>query len=323
MRPAGNSPIRPRGEARHVAQTPGNQRVFALWRRPSLTNCLHSVLAQRRVNKTIRCGKSCSQINLNVSIAPRKKPPCRRSTPWSPFSKKVWRGLAADFTPPYMVALMSTSKKSTAQDSDKSLLRQFRDGQNDAATELYVRYASRLLALAKNQTSSQLATRFDPEDVVQSVFRTFFRRASAGLYDVPAGEQLWQLLLVLALNKVRSLAVHHRAQKRDAGKTIPIEQLQLPSQREDGTPMQILAMVVDDLMAELTESQRQIVQLRMEGHTIGEIAERTGRSRRTAERVMQEFRHRLSVLIDGDQFENENENESNDESRDDRNQRNE
>ena len=215
-----------------------------------------------------------------------------------------------------MVVVMSTEKNSTAQISDKSLLRQLRDGQNDAATELYVRYASLLLALAKNQTSSQLATRFDPEDVVQSVFRTFFRRATAGLYDVPPGEQLWQLLLVLALNKVRGLAVYHRAKKRDASKTVAIESLHHPSQIDDGTPMQILTMLVDELLAELSESQRQIVQLRIEGHTIGEIAERAGRSQRTVERVMQEFRHRLSDLIDGD-------NVSPEESSDDRNQPNE
>ncbi len=178
-----------------------------------------------------------------------------------------------------------------------------------------MRYASRLLALARNQTSSHLATRFDPEDVVQSVFRTFFRRATAGLYDVPAGEQLWQLLLVLALNKVRSLAIHHRAQKRDAAKTIPIETLHHPSHVDDGTPMQILTMVVDELLADLTETQRQIVQLRIEGHTIGQIAEQTGRSRRTAERVMQEFRQRLSELIDGDDV-------STSESNDDRDQSN-
>jgi RNA polymerase sigma-70 factor (ECF subfamily) len=133
------------------------------------------------------------------------------------------------------------------------------------------------------------------------------------LYDVPASEQLWQLLLVLALNKVRGLAVHHRAQKRDATKTVTIEKLNQPSQVDDGTPMQILTMVIDELLADLSETQQQIVQLRIEGNTIGQIADETGRSRRTVERVMQEFRQRLSELIDGDDV-------STGESDDDRNQ---
>ena len=53
--------------------------------------------------------------------------------------------------------------------SDRSLLLRFQEGNQDAATALYVRYARRLQALAKAQTGKQLATRFDPEDVVQSV----------------------------------------------------------------------------------------------------------------------------------------------------------
>ncbi len=107
--------------------------------------------------------------------------------------------------------------------SDRSLLRRFRSGEQDAATEIYVRYARRLQALAARQAGADLASRFDPEDVVQSVFRTFFRRASAGYYEAPAGEELWRLLLVLSLHKVRDLATHHRAQKRDVGRTWSVD----------------------------------------------------------------------------------------------------
>lgn len=195
---------------------------------------------------------------------------------------------------------MSTSETPTAQLSDYSLLKQFRKGSNDAATELYVRYASRLLAVARHQTSPSLSTRFDPEDVVQSVFRTFFRRVASGLYNVPPGQQLWQLLLVLALNKVRALGTHHRAQKRDAAKTQTLHDLPHASRTEDETPLRILTMVIEDLMSELPEVQQHMVQLRIEGNSIGEIAEATHRSRRTVERVMQEFRHRLAHLIDDD-----------------------
>src|SRR5947209_3624365 len=79
--------------------------------------------------------------------------------------------------------------------TDHSLLRRLQDGQRDASTELYLRYAERLLSLAAAQSSFNLARRVDPEDIVQSVFRTFFRRASLGHYTVPQGEELWKLLL--------------------------------------------------------------------------------------------------------------------------------
>jgi RNA polymerase sigma-70 factor (ECF subfamily) len=110
--------------------------------------------------------------------------------------------------------MTNTEKNGRKTRSDGSLVRLIRDGEQQAATDLFLRYSDRLLNLAKSNTSPQLSPRFDPEDVVQSVFRSFFRRVSDGAYDVPPGEELWRLLLVLSLNKVRRLAKFHRAQKR-------------------------------------------------------------------------------------------------------------
>lgn len=187
--------------------------------------------------------------------------------------------------------------------SDRSLLVRFKEGNQDAATELYVRYANRLQALAKAQTGEQLATRFDPEDVVQSVFRTFFRRAVEQGYQVPAGEELWQLLLVLALNKIRSLAKYHRAQKRDVGRTDHPTQLEnSPKALADDQNMayETMRIVVGDLVASLPAPQDRIVQLRIEGYEIDQIAEQIGRSKRTIERTLQQFRSRLAKLIDSE-----------------------
>ena len=75
--------------------------------------------------------------------------------------------------------------------TDASLLRRFRRGEQDAATELYLRYADRLRTLAARKASTDLKRRVDAEDIVQSVFRTFFRRAAGGQYDAPTGDELW------------------------------------------------------------------------------------------------------------------------------------
>lgn len=107
-----------------------------------------------------------------------------------------------------------------ADSTDRSLLRRFQARQDDAATELYLRYARRLQTLARPQTGAHRAGQFDPDDIVQSVFRTLFWRASGGCYAAPVGEELRKLLLVIALNRIRALGVHHRAQWRDATRTI-------------------------------------------------------------------------------------------------------
>lgn len=190
------------------------------------------------------------------------------------------------------------------QTTDCSLLRRFKAGQEDAATALYLRYARRLQALAKKQTGQNLSPRFDPEDVVQSVFRTFFRRASEGCYEVPVGEELWQLLLVLALNKIRTLAVYHRAQKRDAGRTVGAEAGAVASANvasPDETAFETMKLLVEELIDKMPKPQDQIVRLRIEGHEISEIAQRTSRSKRTVERTLQQFRARLNKMIEEDQ----------------------
>lgn len=185
--------------------------------------------------------------------------------------------------------------------SDRSLVRRFRTGDEDAATALYKRYAERLQRLAERNTASDLGVRFDAEDVVQSVFRTFFRRVQTGYYDLPAGEELWRLLLVISLNKIRTLAVHHRAKKRDVGATVapePQQMAQLALAPGDNWALRSLQSVVRDVLVDLPPIQQQMIAQRIDGCQVEEIASETGRSKRTVERVLQNFRQRLRELID-------------------------
>src|SRR3954471_4643270 len=189
----------------------------------------------------------------------------------------------------------------TGMSSDSSLVRRFRAGEDDAATKLYRRYAERLHRLAQRNTALDLTPRFDAEDVVQSVFRTFFRRVRTGLYDLPAGDELWRLLLVISLNKIRTLAVFHRAQKRSVASTVaPDSELlsQLSTSNTDEVALASLKMVIGEVLDDLPDVQQRIIVRRIEGSQVEEIAAETGRSKRTVERVLQDFRQRLRGIID-------------------------
>src|SRR6266481_5835999 len=118
---------------------------------------------------------------------------------------------------------MSGKRDATVETSDQTLLMRYRRGDHDAATALYLRYAKRLRALAQKQTAGTLSVRMDPDDVVQTVFRTFFRRAAIGHYQIPGGEELWKLFLVIALNKIRDLGDYHRAAKRNIQRTVGLD----------------------------------------------------------------------------------------------------
>ncbi|MBX7166425.1 MAG: hypothetical protein K1X74_08745 [Pirellulales bacterium] len=200
---------------------------------------------------------------------------------------------------------MATPESDTASGgeehaSDRSLLRRLQAGNADAATQIYLRYARRLQALAKANVATDLAARVDADDIVQSVFRTFFRRAARGEYEVPEGEELWKLLLVIGLNKIRTVAAYHRAAKRDVGVSLGGGSLvmasdELPS--GDETSLAILRMVIDETLAQLPATHRQILNLRIEGHEVADIAAQVTRSKRSVERILQELLHRLSSAL--------------------------
>jgi RNA polymerase sigma-70 factor (ECF subfamily) len=130
---------------------------------------------------------------------------------------------------------------------------------------------------------------------VQSVFRAFFQGARRQAYTVPPSGELWGLLMVLALNKIRNLISHHRAGKRAVHHTTSLADFDShPALSADDSAAALLRMVMDEYLTGLPESNRAIIRLRIEGYAVAEIARETGRSLRTVERVLQEFRTRLS-----------------------------
>lgn len=200
--------------------------------------------------------------------------------------------------------MMATDSNPTGIDgdpvsTDASLIRRFRVGEGDAATELYKRYATRLFHLATARVPQTLQPRVDPEDIVQSVFRTFFRRASLGQYQVPDGEELWKLFLVIGLNKIREVAVHHFAGKRDLRQTTGGESAEQVGAENHDIALLALQMTIDDVLAPLPPTYREIVRLRIERHEIADIAERIGRSKRSVERILHEFQQKLHGLVNG------------------------
>jgi RNA polymerase sigma-70 factor (ECF subfamily) len=185
--------------------------------------------------------------------------------------------------------------------SDNSLLRRLRTGDQDAATRLYLRYAERLRLLARAECSPDLARRVDMEDIVQSVFSSFFRGVSNGYYDIPAGEELWKLLLVIALNKIRAKGAFHRAARRDVRQTVGgnfLEQVPGTEQNNDDAPFLVLKMTVEEVMKALPNAQKEMVDLRIEGYEVAEIAEKTRRSKRSVERCLQDFRKKLADILE-------------------------
>src|SRR5207248_838524 len=114
------------------------------------------------------------------------------------------------------------------------------------------------------------------------------------------GDELWKLFLVIALNKICAKGSYHRAAKRDVRVTVGGEFLDRYSRHahDPAEPgLAFLKLVIAEALEQLQPLPRQMVILRIEGHEVAEIAGRTQRSKRTVERVLQDFRRQLTEIL--------------------------
>jgi RNA polymerase sigma-70 factor (ECF subfamily) len=181
--------------------------------------------------------------------------------------------------------------------TDADLVQDFRGGSDRAAAALYQRYADRLRHTIERYCSRETASRFDAEDVMQSAFVMFYAGLKDQRYGVPEGGDLWNLLSVLAMNKLRDRLAYHRATKRSVFRTCDLNAESATPGLSSHEALVHLQLVIDEYLASLPECDREIVRLRMLGHSIPEIANQTGRAVRSIERLLQLTRDQLHTIL--------------------------
>ena len=181
------------------------------------------------------------------------------------------------------------------------LMARWRDGDQQAADALFERYAERLLALVRTRLSGQLARRLDAEDVVQSAYRSFFIGARDGRFVLAQSGDLWRLMVGITLHKLHRQVQHHRAGKRALGREDDLQAIGGLSAFDAGTlardpsPAEAAALTdeLEQLMRGLDLHQRRIFELRLQGHTLEEIATDTRHSSRTVRRRLDQIKQYL------------------------------
>lgn len=170
------------------------------------------------------------------------------------------------------------------------LLARYRGRHDEAAAEeLFRRYSARLTALARSRLSRALAARVDPEDVVQSAYRSFFLLAGGEEVLLRESGDLWRLLVRITLRKVYRSARRHRAGCRSVEREHPGPELtDATAFSREPTPAHAAALL-DELRSVLTPLgavQRRIIEMRLQGHEIEDIATEVQRSTRTVRRTL-------------------------------------
>jgi RNA polymerase sigma-70 factor (ECF subfamily) len=187
--------------------------------------------------------------------------------------------------------------------SFQSLAARLQEGDEQAAAQVFHRFARRLIGVAASRLGPAVRQRAGPEDVVQSVFRTFFGRLQVGEFDLAGWDSLWDVLVLITVRKCCTRAIHSHAACRDVRREVagPADSgsgAGWEALDREPTPAEAaeLAETVEHLLGAFGERERAIIQLRLQGYEVLEVCALAGCSERKVYRVLRRARQELERL---------------------------
>jgi RNA polymerase sigma-70 factor (ECF subfamily) len=183
----------------------------------------------------------------------------------------------------------------TGPTNEEKLLELLRAGDETLAHKIFNAYAGQLLSLARLRISQQMARRIDPEDVVQSAFRTFFRRVKEGNFTIEGLDDVSKILVSITVHKALRQVAFQRAAKRDPGRETDASSGMGDSQEPptlEPSPDATVAFLdhLEHFLSRLKPTDRSIVELRLQGYSNEEISQQFDLSDRHVRRVLQHVR---------------------------------
>lgn len=175
----------------------------------------------------------------------------------------------------------------TRENSVTTWITQLKEGDEQAAQQLWERYFRRLVQVARTKLGSLPRQVSDEEDVALSAFHSFCQAVEKERFPrLESREDLWQLLLMHTARKVVDQRRYQGRKKRGG----EVAQFDVEMQEVIGTepdPQFVLEVAdqLEQLMNQLPETDlRQIAQLKLEGFTNEEIADELDYSESTVRR---------------------------------------
>jgi len=188
----------------------------------------------------------------------------------------------------------------SGESSFDDLMAGLRAGDKGAASEVFNRFVQRLIALARSRLDAHVRQKEDPEDVVQSVFRSFFNRQADGQFEIESWDSLWAMLSLITLRKCGNRIEYFRAARRDVKAELRVDEstesrAAWQAVARDPTPSQAaaLAETVEEVMRGLEDWEQEVFSLRLQEYTIPEISDRVGRAERTVRRALDRIKNRV------------------------------
>jgi RNA polymerase sigma-70 factor (ECF subfamily) len=189
-------------------------------------------------------------------------------------------------------------------DSFADLLNRLYSDEDAAARDVFQRYSRRLIAVTRRHIGPGLAHRVDPEDVVQSAFKSFFLRHREGKLRVGDWDNMWGLLALITRRKCADRVEYLRAGRRDVDRELSIsasaDQPWLVAADREPLPEEVASLteMVERLRQAAGDDERAVLELSLQGYTAAEIALRLGKALRTVQRLRERIHQRLLRLQD-------------------------
>jgi RNA polymerase sigma factor (sigma-70 family) len=166
---------------------------------------------------------------------------------------------------------------------------------------LFERFSRRLIGLARCHLEARLQHKVDPEDVVQSAYKSFFLRYGDGDLAAEGWDGLWGLLSLITIRKCADRVRYYQAESRDLAReaaprlTADSAAAWLAAPGREPTPDEavVLAETVEELLRSLKGDERTIVELSLQGYSTQEISEQMGRAERSVRRLRERVRKHL------------------------------
>jgi len=186
----------------------------------------------------------------------------------------------------------------SADDSFADIMSRLRAGDEDAAAQIFRRFTHRLVALARSRLDSRVRQKVDPEDVLQSVYKSFFLRHAQGQLNFGGWDGLWALLALITARKCGRMARRFHAAQRDVDAEVADDGsgvVEAFSEEPSPTEALMLSDVVEQLLRDLGQRDGTILTLALQGYSAAEISERMGRPSRSVYRVLERIKARLQT----------------------------
>ncbi|GAB5401868.1 MAG: ECF-type sigma factor [Aureliella sp.] len=201
-----------------------------------------------------------------------------------------------------------------------------KDGDSVAANQIWATYFERLVRSIRGRLQGQNRAVSDEEDIVLSVFDSFYNAAEKGRFpDLSDRDDLWRLLLRMSARKI--VDKHRRDGRQRRGGGLKIHSLdQTRGAEAKGTeekvaeaignepsPEMVLMMEesVEQFFSHLGDGQlSELAVAKLEGYSNAEIASRFGCSERTIERRLHLIREKCQqeMIADHEHAEKEDSN---------------